>query len=229
MIGILEAGAPPVGLAAQWGSYGDMLRALLGPDIPAQVFDAQAAPLPDPASCRGWLISGSPAAAYDSDDWIGALRSFILKVPETAPLVGICFGHQLMAQAFGGTVAKGPHLALGLQEYRIMHRAGWMEGGGESFRLPVAHQDQVQSIAPDADLLAANGFTPFGMLSYRGRRAMSLQSHPEFEPGFVAALVELRRGKMGDAAADEAAASLQQPNDRERVAGWIRAFIGPDA
>lgn len=229
MIGILEAGAPPAGLAEQWGSYGDMLGALLGPELPARVFDAQAAPLPDPAACRGWLISGSPAAAYDSDDWSGALRSFILKVPETAPLVGICFGHQLMAQAYGGTVAKGPCLALGLQEYRIIDRAEWMEGAGESLRLPASHQDQVQSIGPDAHLLAGNAFNRFGMLSYRGRRAMSLQLHPEFEPGFAAALVELRRGKMGDAAADEAAASLQQPNDRERVAGWIRAFIGPEA
>jgi GMP synthase-like glutamine amidotransferase len=75
-------------------------------------------------------------------------------------------------------------------------------------------------------VLAGSAFTPFGVLAYPQGRALSFQFHPEFSPGYAAALIELRRGSTYDVQlSDEAIASLRAPNDSRRVASWIRRFI----
>ena len=108
-IGILQTGHSPDNMKDALGDYGDMFVKLLG----GHGFDFQIWSVVDgdfPASAvdaDGWLITGSKHGAYEDHDWIPPLEQLIRAIREAGrPLVGICFGHQIIAQALGGKVEK---------------------------------------------------------------------------------------------------------------------------
>ncbi len=224
-LGILQTGAPPPGLD-HFGDYPAMFRALLGPEAhDYRAFDVQARDLPDQVSaCEAYVITGSSAGVYEPLPWIAALSDFLLGAKGT-PMVGICFGHQIMAQTFGGKVTKSPKgWGVGLHRYQSVQVPEWMDD--PEFAVAASHQDQVIVPPPTAEVVARSDFTPFGMLTYRDQPAISLQLHPEFAPAYAQALIESRRGsRYTDTQADQAIASLAGPNDRARVGGWIEAFL----
>ncbi|ATQ43696.1 glutamine amidotransferase-related protein [Caulobacter mirabilis] len=227
MIGILETGGPPDSLADRYEGYGDMIAALLGPGARPRVYDVRAGDLPSaPDACAGWVVTGSAAGVYDDDPWIPALKRFLQDTSGGAPIVGVCFGHQIMAEAFGGRVVKSPKgWGLGLHQYDIAAAQPWMDAA-TPIRLPVSHQDQVVEIGLGAVVVGGNAFTPFGVLAYPDRNAVSIQAHPEFAPDYARALIESRRGsRIDEAFADAAIATLDQPNDNARVGGWLKRFL----
>jgi GMP synthase-like glutamine amidotransferase len=228
-LGILETGVPPADLKDRFGSYGDMFRQLLGAQYRYSHYDVRAGQYPESIDRhRAYLITGSAAGVYDGDPWIASLKRFIQQASARVPLVGICFGHQLMAEAFGGRVIKSPKgWGIGLHSYEIRRRASWMSPDDSStLSIPVSHQDQVVDLPEDAVVLAASEFTPYAVLEYPQRRAISFQGHPEFSPEYATALIDLRRGtRYEPELADAAVASLQKPNDALRVAGWLRNFL----
>jgi GMP synthase-like glutamine amidotransferase len=204
-----------------------MFRRLLGPAFKLQVFDVQDGVLPpSDTDCEGYLITGSASGVGDGDRWIEELEGFVRAAAGSAPMVGVCFGHQLMAQALGGQVIQSPSgWGVGLHRYDISAKAAWMDSTN-SISLPVSHQDQVVAVGPEAKPLGGSDFTPFGLIEYPALRAMSLQAHPEFEPDYASALIAARRGtRFGEVIADEALASLLAPNDCQRVAMWVRWFL----
>ncbi len=223
-IGILETGRPPVALRAQWGTYDDMIRAMLGRDRKYRSYDVQAGELPaDPGECSAYVITGSPAGVYDDLPWIPPFLDFLRRVRGRAKLVGICFGHQAMAKAFGGEVVKSPKgWGLGIHRYEIVEPPpGMLEP--LAFAIPAFHQDQVVTLPPGARVLAASEFTPFASIGYDDN-TVSVQGHPEFSPAFSAALLEAKRDVYGPLAAP-ALLSLLQPDDGGRAANWLRHFI----
>jgi GMP synthase-like glutamine amidotransferase len=226
-LGILKTGAPPAGVG-QFGTYPDMFRKLLGEDAyDYREFAVDGGELPpSPGACQAYLITGSSSGVYDGTPWIGELIDFLRQAKGRAPLVGVCFGHQVMAQAFGGQVIKSPKgWGLGEQTYEVLRREPWMDDAAQ-IRLPGSHQDQVVEAPPNAEVVAASDFTPFGALAYRDHPAISLQLHPEFEPAYAIALIENRRGsRLTEEEADRAVASYRTPDDRARVGGWIRNFL----
>ena len=169
----------------------------------------------------------SSAGAYDPAAWIAPAEDFLRAARGKAALVGVCFGHQLMAQAFGGEVIKSPKgWGVGEADYRIVAREPWMDGEVETIRLPASHQDQVVSLPPGAQVFAASDFTPFAGLAWPNDRAISIQPHPEFEPAYAISLIETRRdGPLTPDQAERAVASFAGPDDRARVGGWINAFL----
>ncbi|HEX8365004.1 MAG TPA: type 1 glutamine amidotransferase [Allosphingosinicella sp.] len=223
-VAILETGRPPGDLAARFGDYPAMFRDLLGSDFETATYDAAAGELPvRPEVHDAYLITGSPAGVHDDLPWIAPLEGFLRGAKGKAKLVGICFGHQIMAEAFGGRVEKSDKgWGVGLQTYEVAARAPWMDDAGR-IAVPVSHQDQVVVQPPQTTILAASAFTPFGMLAYRDQPAISMQFHPEFAPDYAKALIALRRDILPDP--DAAAASLDRPDDRARVAAWIRRFL----
>jgi GMP synthase-like glutamine amidotransferase len=226
-VGILQTGSPPPTLQERFGSYSAMVQDLLGPQHPFVTFDARIGELPARVdTCDAYVITGSASGVYDRDDWIGKLKDFVREASGSCAMIGICFGHQLMAEAFGGQVLKSPRgWGIGLQRYQVQERADWMDDT-RSIAVPASHQDQVVRLPDDARVLGGNEFTPYGIVDYPQRRAMSLQSHPEFSPEYAAALIELRRAsKYTPEQADRALATLREPNDRERVAGWLTSFL----
>jgi GMP synthase-like glutamine amidotransferase len=223
-VGILETGGPPASLVPRFGAYPAMLAELLGPGFDIANYDVAAGALPaDPADQDAWLITGSPAGVYEPHPWIAPLKDFLRAARGRAKLVGFCFGHQIMAEAFGGRVEKSDRgWGIGLQSYDVAERAPWMDAV-ESFAVPVSHQDQIVVQPPASQVLARNAFSPFGLLAYDDQPAISFQGHPEWEPDFARALIEVRRDRLP--APDEALASLDAPNDRARVGEWIRRFL----
>ncbi len=222
-VGILQCGAPPDALALQHGTYGAMVQRLLGPGRDTVIFDVTAGALPPSATaCDAYVLTGSPAGVYDDLPWIAPLLGFLRDARGRAKLVGICFGHQAMAQAFGGSVVKSPKgWGIGLQRYGVTHQVPWTDGAAH-VDVPASHQDQVVACPPGARVTAASAFTPYAGLDYGD--AISFQFHPEFTPAFGTALIEARRDRYGPLAGP-AVASYGQPNDCARVGGWISRFL----
>ena len=227
-IGILVTGAPPPGLVERYGRFDDMMRRMLGDGYRYRSYDVQQGEAPAHVQDHAaYLITGSSAGAYDALPWIGPLQAFIQAAHGRTKLVGICFGHQIMAQALGGRVERSSKgWGLGLHRYDVVGQARWMADDVAPIAIAASHQDQVVAPPSGATVLAASAFTPYAGLSYGGGESISMQFHPEFEHAFVAELVGLRRPLLPEAAvAEEALASLMAPGDAARVAAWIRGFL----
>jgi GMP synthase-like glutamine amidotransferase len=228
-IGILTAGHPPTDIPVVVPTYSAMICAALGPGHTYREFDVTRGNLPGPKSAvEAYVITGSEAAVYDREPWIGQLRGWLREVDATIPLVGICFGHQIMAETYGGVVEKSNHGWLGgFQEYTVRSHEGWMGDVRSSFILPVAYQDQVVRAPCRSRVLASNDLCPYAALSYTHRRALSFQAHPEFALDYARVLIDRRQqhGAIKGAEADRARESLRQPNDCALVIGWIRQFL----
>jgi GMP synthase-like glutamine amidotransferase len=223
-VAILCTGAPPPDLAPRFGDYGAMFGRLLGPGFEPRVYGVAGGELPSaPDAHPAVLITGSAAGVYEPLPWIEPLLRFIREAKGRTRLVGICFGHQAMAEALGGRVEKSERgWGIGLQDYELWDRAFWMgEAPPERIAVPVSHQDQVVVPPAGARILGGNAFTPFGILDYGD--SISMQFHPEFGADYATALIEHRRARVPNP--DAAIASLQRPDDRALVAEWIKAFL----
>lgn len=225
-IGILETGVPPADLAERFGRYDAMMARLLGEGIATSAFDVQGGELPhDPAAFDGFVVTGSAAGVYDDLPWIAPLQDFLRRAKGRTRLVGICFGHQVMAEAFGGRVLKSDKgWGVGLHGYEVREQAPWMDDAAP-FSIPASHQDQVVEPPPAARVVASSAFVPFAALAYEDQPAISFQGHPEFTPDFAKTLLRMRRDRFAPSLYDQALASLDRPNDNDRVGGWIRAFF----
>lgn len=222
-LAILETGKPPAALQGRFERYPAMFEHLLG--LKATSYDVEAGEYPDrPDAHAAYLVTGAAAGVYDDLSWIRPLEDFLRAAKGKAKLVGVCFGHQVMAEAFGGHVEKSIRgWGAGLQRYDIVVRAPWMDDAA-AIDIPVSHQDQIVVQPPHTHILASSDFSPFGMLAYEDQPAISMQFHPEFEPAYAKALIESRFDRVPDPEA--AIASLDAPDDRQRVARWILNFLG---
>lgn len=227
-IGILETGRPSADLEGRFGRYDAMLMRLLGEHYRTRTYAVTMADYPDrPEDQDAYIVTGSAAGVYDDFPWIPGLKTFLQEAKGKAKLVGICFGHQIMAEAFGGRVEKSDKgWGIGLHRYEVRETAPWMDPVAD-FSVPVSHQDQIVRQPPHSRVVAASPFTRFGVITYDDQPAISFQCHPEFEPEFARALIEERRGRLPDP--DKAMASFDQPNDGPLVGTWIRRFLNESA
>ena len=226
-LGVLETGAPPSRLRERFGTYPRMFQNLLGEaDFSYESFDVQHGALPSSVeAAQAYVVTGSPSGAYDADPWIADLRGFLRAAKGRAVLVGVCFGHQIMAEAFGGKVIKSPKgWGIGLHDYALRGPEAWMTPG-PLISVPASHQDQVVEAPPGARVIGSSAFSEFGMLAYGDQPAISIQLHPEFDPAYAKALIEGRRDRFPEGLADEALASLDRPNDNQRVGDWVAEFV----
>jgi len=221
-IGILLCGSFPAPLQAEFGSYASMIRTLLG-SRSTRVFDVRERQLPGSISaCEAYVITGSSAGVYDDLPWIKDLMGFLRNARGSAKLIGICFGHQAMAQAFGGSATKSAKgWGIGLHRYDLPARPPWMDDAA-AVAAPASHQDQVVTLPSDARVIASSTFTPYAGLDYGD--AISFQFHPEFSRAFAAALIDAKRERYPDLAASAIQSHLQ-PDDCARVGRWIGRFL----
>lgn len=231
-IGILETGEVADGLRDRHGDYPAMFRRLLSaadPTIEFVTVRVVAGEMPGaPHDADGWIVTGSRHGVYDGLPWIAPLKAFLRDcVAARVPVVGICFGHQLLAEALGGGAAKSDRgWGLGVQDYEIVVRPSWLAHVPDRFAARALHQDQVFSLPADATVLARSSHCAVAAVAYGDPEdpdAISLQPHPEFGAEFMDELLTLRAGTSFPVeAADAARASLSRPVANE---AWARLIV----
>lgn len=219
-IGILQTGAAPDALRPDHGDYPDAFARLLAGEgfrFSTWRVEEMAFP-PGIGAADGWLITGSRHGAYEDHAFIPPLEAFIREaLAAGVPVVGICFGHQIMAQAMGGRVAR--------------HGGGWSVGptryefAGETLTLNAWHRDQVVAAPPGAEVIAKNDFCAVAGLAY-GQTGLSVQAHPEFTNAFVEGLMATRGpGLVPDDLMAAARARMAVPPDSPALARRIGDFF----
>ena len=230
-ITIIQTGDVPLPLRSRFVPYRKMFERMFdqtGQGFSYQTINiADGEPFPALDTIEGAVITGSAAGVYDALDWLDPLRDFIRKsYQERTPLLGICFGHQIMADALGGDVRKSHKgWGLGRHSYNVTARPGYMQHAPSALAVACSHQDQVITPPRDAEVILASDFTPNAGLAYRNGAALSFQPHPEFEDDYTLALAELRRGKAPDDLVDTALTSIATPSNSADVAGYIGQFF----
>lgn len=229
-IGILQADDVNPVLQPEHGNYPQMfekaLRAVL-PDCELPVYRVLDGELPATTTeCDAWLITGSKFGVNDGLHWIEALSDFVRTLwAEQRPLVGICFGHQLMARALGGTVVKSDKgWGVGLSFNQVIERKPWMQPWQDGLDLLVSHQDQVVVLPEEAQVLASSDFCPYYLIQY-GECFLSVQGHPEFCVDYCRALMEMRRDTLPAPRLRAGRASLNAEADSQLMMQWIASFL----
>lgn len=220
-IGILQTGLVVPELAETYGQYPDMfIDRLAGAGFDFRtwaVVNGECPPGPEAAD--GWLITGSRHAVYEDHAWLPPLEELVRQIHASdRPLVGICFGHQVIAQALGGRVAK--------------YDGGWSVGpqvydfDGRGPKTVIAwHQDQVLEPPTAARTLAHSDFCAHAALLYPGH-AYTVQPHPEFDPDFTGGLIEKRGpGVVPDPLLRAARADLDRPLDSAEMIDDLIHFL----
>lgn len=213
--------------AADGMDYNTMYTTLLEgaePEIDVKVYDAVNGELPGrPDECDGWIITGARYDAYSDEPWIEALRHFVAKIHEAgARLVGVCFGHQIVAHALGGEAGPAGEWKAGPQEMTV-DPTPWFEGG--TVWLNAMHRDVARVLPPQSKVIAT-GATAEHPAYLVGDTIFCVQDHPEFNRRYAAAIIEARRKRMGNDTADAAAESVMKVDtDGDLVGRWIVDFL----
>lgn len=230
-ITIIEVGKVPDALEERFAPYSAMFRDMFASTGRTFGYEAvsvlEGAALPDPSGLEGIAITGSSAGVYEDHAWLDPLRDFIRQAyAARTPMLGICFGHQVMADALGGDVRKSEKgWGLGRHHYRVTSRPDFMGSAPDTLSVVCSHQDQVIVPPAEAQVILASDFTPNAGLFYRSGQALSFQPHPEFDDSYGTALTELRRGKATDGVIEEALGSFSSASDSARLRGYIAQFM----
>lgn len=197
------------------------------PSAEIQVFEVGQDEWPhSPADCEAWVITGSSKSAYDSDPWISQLIEFVQDCDrEKRKLIGICFGHQVVAQALGGEVQKSPRgWGVGVREFKIMCQQSWMNPPLKKASLLFSHQDQVVKLPEGALHLGTDEFCENQMYSL-GEHILCLQGHPEFTVEFARSRVEARKDMIGEEKYQEAMKSFGLLTHETEIGHWFYRFL----
>ncbi len=230
-IGILKADSVLLEFQPAFGDYPDMFVARLsanaGIEVSFVTFDVEHFEYPQKLDeCDGYVITGSKKSVYDDEPWIHRLEDFVRELDDAKkPLVGVCFGHQLVAQALGGkTEASASGWGVGVHATQIVDQQAFMQPPLEVMRVLVSHKDQVSQLPRGAELLATSEFCPNSMFQV-GSHILCIQGHPEFIKPYSESLMNMRKTLLGEGVFDGGMESLKQPLDSDTLAKWILRFI----
>jgi len=227
-IGLLECDHTDPDLRAIDGDYGEMFVALFSRHAPQLVLTRidliGGAPLPALDAFDAYVVTGSRLDAVTEDPWVLALGHFLRRAKEAGvPVVGICFGHQLIAHVLGGRVERAAEgWGVGVHGAEVTAEARSPEIPAR-FRLLLSHQDQVLALPPGAELLATSAHAPIAAL--RAGSLLGFQGHPEFSARFAAALMARRIDRIGAEVVAEARRTLDTPTDAAAIARWIASHL----
>lgn len=233
MIGIIECGKNRSEWLPEHGDFADWFPPFLDRANAKQsftVYKAHQGDVPRSASaCDAWLLTGSPLSVYDNPPWQSDLAEFLVSAIDQRPVIGICYGHQLLHQALGGKVERAQQWGVGVHEYVVHDMPDWLtepvrESSKAGLRLIALHQDQVLVPAPGSRVLASNDICPIAITTI-GRNVLTIQAHPEMTPELAKEIYALRRRDIGEELADRATLSLTTKIDSQLAANWIVEFL----
>lgn len=229
-LGILETDHPEPALQEIYGTYSEMFQKLFSAADSQMLFksyDVTRFEYPENKNdCDAYLITGSRISPYENFAWIRRLEEEIQILHSCKKkLIGICFGHQLIAQALGGEVKKCEKgWGIGRASRELYQKKPWMDDIKKTFTILVSHQDQVLRLPPGAERIAGNSFCPNASFQI-GDHILTFQGHPEFEAGYLRQLITARRKLIGANPVEQALTSLEEKNDHQKIAHWIINFM----
>jgi len=176
--------------------------------------------------CDGWIIGASQHSVHDKSSWITKLMEFACACHfNQKPLVGIGFGHQVIAHSLGGDVNKSlKGWGVGVRDYNVRQKKPWMMPELSACALNFSHKDQVDMLPGEAVLLAGDGFCLHQMYVI-GEQIFAIQGHPEYDRPFMQRWLSENKKGLTDECYEQAFASMDKPTDSSVVGGWIRQFF----
>ncbi len=182
--------------------------------------------IPDIDKYDAFIITGSRFSVYDNEKWIINLKRFTKSVfDEGKKLVGVCFGHQMIAEALGGKVQRSDvGYLIGIHNFSIVEEKEWMEPFSEDYKILMLCQDQVVSLPPHTEVLSSSSQCPVGMFQIE-ERFLGIQGHPEFTKEYNQAVFESRPDVITNSKMESAYASFKEQPDNQLLIGYIENFL----
>lgn len=173
-----------------------------------------------------YLVTGSKADSFGDDPWIQTLKAYLLKLYERGDkLLGVCFGHQLLALVLGGKAERADRgWGVGVHRYTLAAHAPWMDPQVTELTLLISHQDQVTQLPKGATVIASSDFCP-NAAYHVGDQVLCFQGHPEFVHDYSRALLDARQDHLGDEVYQRAIASLKLEHQGDLVGEWMLRFV----
>lgn len=232
-IGLLECDHVRDELRHIAGDYRQMFPALFeeaAPNWEWRFYDVVNGHFPDSINdCDAYFCSGSRFSVYDDAPWIEQLKTFVkLLYDAKKPFIGVCFGHQVLAEALGGKVQKAETgWCVGVHAFEKVSNK---ENNSpfptltSTLHLLMMCQDQVVALPPNSTVLASTADCAVGIFQVSDLM-LGIQAHPEFTTAYETALINLRVEQIGQEKAQKALASLAQPTDGALLAREIVVFL----
>jgi GMP synthase-like glutamine amidotransferase len=180
----------------------------------------------DPQEFAAYVITGSRHSVYDDLPWLPPLVEFLRSaLAADRKVIGICFGHQLLAHHFGGETARAETgWCVGVHDTQVLQAQPWMEPRATRFGLLSSHRDQVRRLPEGAETFAASVKCPNAGFVL-GSQVLTFQGHPEFTKAYAADLMRMRETALGAEVFAAGMASLDNATDETLVARWILNFV----
>jgi GMP synthase-like glutamine amidotransferase len=232
---ILETDVLRPELVEQYQGYGRMFESLFARQpIAAQftVYNVMQGDYPaDDEPFDAYLVTGSKADSFGTDPWIQTLKTYLLeRYKRGDKLLGICFGHQLLALLLGGKAERATQgWGVGTHQYTLAPATPWMSPAVDTLTLLISHQDQVTALPEGATVIASSEFCQFAAYHINDQ-VLCFQGHPEFIHDYSRTLLDIRQEALGEQVYTKGIASLEQEHHGITVAEWMMRFVaGPKA